>query len=455
MIDVTAIATLREALTGTLVTATDTGYEHSRRVWNAMIDRRPELIVRCAGTEDIHRAVDFAHAHDAALAIRGGGHNIAGLGVSDGGIVIDLSLMKAISVDPARRAARAQAGVLGGELDRAAQAFGLATPLGQISTTGIAGLTLGGGMSWLHGKFGLACDNLLAVDIVTADGRALVASAEENSDLFWAVRGGGGNFGVVTDFEYRLHPLGRDLAGTVIYPREKARDMMRLYRELNATAPDGMLACAAFVTPPGGPLSFAIALDWCGELATGEHLLEPIRRAHQPVADMIRAMTHVEVQTMMDESAPPGLQNYWKATYLNGLSDDAIEVITEYAARATSPRTLIMLMPLRGAMSRVADNATAFPNRASAFTLNIMAMWTDGPATNHVRWAREFFAAMQPFSSGGVYVNDLNQDEGDDRVRAAYAANYGRLAVIKAKYDPDNFFHRNQNIRPAASSPKT
>lgn len=426
-------------------------YESARTIYNAMIDKHPAVIVRCGEVPDILRAVEFARAHNLAVAIRGGGHNVAGKALCDQGIVIDLSAMKGVRIDPIARTVQAEPGLTWGDFDRATQAHGLATTGGFVSTTGIAGLTLGGGLGWLMRKHGLACDNLESVEIVTADGQLLRADATENSDLFWGVRGGGGNFGVVTSFQYRLHPVAQLLAGVVFFPMDQARGALRFYRDLMATAPDELIVYALFLTSPDGTPLFALAVCYVGPVETGEPALRPVRSFGRPVADSVRPMSYLEIQTMFDGGFPAGRLNYWKSSVLPELSDEAIEILVAKSAAVTSPHSAWGLEPLGGAVGRVGLDDTAFPHRRALYNLLIVGMWTDpAESPTHIRWTRDLWGAMQPFSSEGVYVNYLDADEAD-RVPAAYgAAAYRRLRRIKERYDPENFFRVNQNIGPAA-----
>jgi FAD/FMN-containing dehydrogenase len=437
----------------------DDGYDGARRVWNAMIDRHPALIVRCVGAADVLDAVAFARAHDLVVAVRGGGHNVAGNATCDGGMVIDLSPMKSLRVDPARRVARAAPGLTWGEFDHETQAFGLALTGGIQSTTGIAGFTLGGGFGYLARKHGLTCDNLLSADVVTAEGRFVTASADENADLFWGLRGGGGNFGVVTSFEFRLFPLGPVLGGLLIYPATSATAVLRFYRDFVATAPDELFTIPILTTAPAAPYVPAhlhgkpvlyVAVCYSGDPAAGERVVQPLRAFGPPDADLLEIKPYREVQTLLDAANPSGRHNYWKAEYLTGYSDAAIETIVAFAARAPSPYCKVLIPQLQGAIGRVGREETAYSHRQAPILLNINAMWTDPASSDEqIAWARDFWAAMQPFSAGGVYVNFLN-NEGEERVRAAYdVATYERLAALKQKYDPTNFFRLNQNIKPA------
>jgi hypothetical protein len=426
------------------------GYDPARRLHNAMIDRRPALIVRCREISDVLRSVEFARSHNLLVAVRGGGHNVAGKALCDNGMAIDLSAMRGIEVDPAAGTVRAQGGLTWGEFDRKTQDYGLATTGGFISTTGIAGLTLGGGLGWLMRKYGLACDNLRSVEIVTADGQLLTANATHHPDLFWAVRGGGGNFGIVTSFEYQLHRVGQLLAGIVFFPLEQAQAALRFYRELVSTAPDELMAYAVLLTSPEGTRLCAIPVCYVGPLEAGEPMLRPVRSFGRPAADLVRPMAYAEIQRMFDPGFPSGRLNYWKSSFLRELSDEAIDTLIAQFAAVSSPFSAVALEPFGGAVGRVGIDETAFPHRRALYSLVIVGMWTDPEesATN-IRWTRGFWNAMQPFASDAVYVNYLDADDAD-RVPAAYgAATYQRLRLVKERYDPENFFRVNQNIGPA------
>jgi FAD/FMN-containing dehydrogenase len=448
------VSELRAIFRGTLLRPGDPGYEPARRVWNGMIDRRPALIARCAGAADVIRAVGYARERGLPLAVRGGGHNVAGNAVCDGGVVIDLSAMKAIRVDPARRMARAEGGVTWGELDRETQAFGLATTGGIVSTTGIAGLTLGGGIGWLGRSYGLACDNLLSVDLVTADGQLRTVSAAEHVDLFRGLRGGGGNFGVATSLEFRLHPVGPVFGGLLIHPFDAARDLLRLYRDFTAAAPPELTCFAVLTSSAEGAPVAAIAACYNGRPEEGERLLRPLRAFGSPLMDGMGPMPYIALQGMLDPFYPPGLLNYWKSSFLTGLGDDAIDVMLAHCADRPTPLCHMALEQMGGAVSRVGAEETAFDHRDRPFNFLCLGISADATqAEACVRWARGFWEAMQPFASGGVYVNYLGAEaeEGADRVRAAYGtAKYEWLAALKAAYDPANLFRMNQNIRPAS-----
>ena len=442
---------LRAQVRGPLLSQGDEGYDAARTVWNGMINRRPALIARCTGAADVIACVRFAREQGLPVSIKGGGHNVAGSAVINDGLMIDLSLMKGIRVDPDARTARAEPGLLWGEFDRETQAFGLATPGGVVPSTGIAGLTLGGGQSWITGKYGLTIDNLLAADVVTADGRLLHASTSEHPDLFWALRGAGHNLGVVTSFEYRLHPVGPTvLGGMVLHPFDNAREVLRFYREFSAGQPDELTTYAGVLTGPDGALVVALALCYCGEIEAGEQVVAPLRAFGSPVADLIGPMPFVAQQALFGPAFPHGRLNYWKSGLTSRITDGAVETAVDYAARVPSPFTAIVFAGTLGAATRVGKAETAYAHRDAPYDLVILSGWEDPVETErNVEWTRDFFAAVRPELSGGVYVNDLG-DEGEARVREAYGDNYARLAAIKATYDPTNFFRHNQNIAPGA-----
>jgi hypothetical protein len=393
----------------------DDAYEAARKIYNAMIDHRPAIIARCAGAADVIAAVNFARNNGLLVSVRGGGHNVSGNAVCDGGLMIDLSPMKSVRVDPQGKAVHAEAGVTWGELDRETQAFGLATTGGLVSTTGIAGLTLGGGLGWLMGNYGLASDNLISVDVVIADGRLLTASKSRNEDLFWGLRGGGGNFGIATSFEFQLHPVGPMLGGILIHRLDKAAEAIKFYDEFTRTSPDELGTFVGFVTSPEGERVMAIFVSYNGAIEEGERILKPLREFGPPLADMISPMRYVQVQRMMDDGFPAGRQNYWKSNFLKGLDTQAINVIIDHVAKAPSPHSAVAIEQFSGAVNRVSINDTAFNHRGARYNLLIVGIWTDAAAkADNVRWVRELWDAMAPYSSGGVYVNYLGQeaDEG-------------------------------------------
>jgi FAD/FMN-containing dehydrogenase len=450
MVSDVAATSFKASLRGQSFVPGEAGYDAARIVFNRIIDRRPAIIARCAGAADVIACVHFAREHGLPVSVRGGGHSIAGKAICDDGLMIDLSAMKGIRVDPLAQTVRAEPGLTIGEFDRETQAFGLATTMGVISTTGIAGLTLGGGMGWLIGKHGLACDNVIAMDVVTADGRLLRASEQENPDLFWGMRGGGGNFGVVTSFEYKLHPLGPVFGGGVLYPVEQTRDVLRFYREFAQSSPDELSTQIGRICTLEGVPVIGVAGCYSGALDEGEKVLAPLRRFGSPVADLFGPMSYLQMQTMFDPWFPPGRQAYWKANFLHGLPDEAIEIYHRYAQTAPSPYTTgPWLESVHGAVSRVGASETAFAHRQHPFNFLILSSW-DKPseAERNIAWTRECWDAMRPFMAAGAYVNYL-EAEADPRGRAAYGDNYDRLVTIKKKYDSDNLFRSNHNIRPS------
>jgi FAD/FMN-containing dehydrogenase len=460
-VDGSAVAAFASQLRGELILPGDAAYDSARQVWNGMIDRRPALIARCVSTEDVIAAVNFARTHDLLVAVRGGGHQVAGHGTCNGGLVIDLSPMKAISVDPDARTARAQGGVIWGELDRATQAYGLATPGGAVSDTGIAGLTLGGGLGWLRNKYGLSCDNLLSVEVVTADGRLLEASATENSDLFWGIRGGGGNFGIVTSFEYQLHPVGPEVMfAFVLYHGDRAKDALRFCREYTSTMPDEVsLLTVLGVVPPGseafpeeihGTPFILLAACYAGPAEEGERILQPLRQFDTPLVDFSDRMPYVQVQTIFDEDYPAHkLRYYWKSIQLPELSDEMIDQIVDHARRQPSLLSTTDLWHNAGAIRRIGEDETAYSGRQIPFLLNVEANWQDPQDDEaNLAWVRNFIETMRPFSDGGTYLNFSGfQEEGETMMKASYGAKYGRLAALKRKYDPQNLFSLNPNIK--------
>jgi FAD/FMN-containing dehydrogenase len=444
------IKALEQDFRGEILTPSSSEYETSRKIWNGMIDRKPAAIARCTGPADVKAAVRFAIDQDIYPGICGGGHNVAGLAMVDNGLVIDMRRMKGIYVDPLHRTATAQTGLTWGEFDRETHLYGLATTGGLISTTGIAGLTLGGGVGWLMGRCGLVCDNTLSYDVVLASGELIRTNADQHPDLFWALKGGGGNFGVVTSITYRTHPIATVLSGMVLHPLAEARDVLRFYRDFVMSGPpDELTVYAAVLSTPDGHPVLALIPCWCGEnLAEGERLLEPLRRFGSPIADLINSMTYPAMQRMVDGVAPFGLRSYWKSRFLRSLPDTAIETFAEFAQSRTSPRSLAVLEYAHGAVSRVPPDATAFPTRSDPFDLVLISAWTDSREdARHLEWTRKFHSAMEPWSAGSVYVNTLDQDDAA-RVPEAYAQNYARLSLVKAAYDPHNRFRHNQNIRP-------
>lgn len=447
-----AVSDIALRFTGQILQPTDAGYDEARKVHNGLIDKRPALIARCRGVADVVDAVNLAREARLEVAVLGGGHNVAGRATIDGGLMIDLSPMKGIHVDPVSRTARGQGGVTWGELNRETQLHGLAVTGGVVSTTGIAGLTLGGGMGWLLGKYGYAVDNLISVQLVTADGRVVTASEQENEDLFWGVRGGGGNFGVATSLEYRLHPVGPTITGGLIaHPFPHARDVLRFYRDAADASPDELVLYAGLIHAPDAPdvkLAGILACH-CGSLSDGEATTRPIKAFGSPAMDALGPMPYCALNSMLDAGYPKGALNYWKSNFLAGLTDDAIETMIDCYARCPSPMTQLIIEHVHGAATRTDAAATAFPMRRTGYNLLLLCQWLDPKDTDRcIKWARDTFAALQPFMATVRYVNYLDNDEGDDPAAAAYGANYPRLQALKAKYDPDNVFHMNQNIRP-------
>ncbi|HTW26775.1 MAG TPA: FAD-binding oxidoreductase [Acetobacteraceae bacterium] len=448
-IDAPAIAAFRDRFRGQLIGPDDAAYEAARRIWNAQIDKHPGLIARCSGTADIIEAVTFARARDLLVAVRGGGHNVAGRALCDDGLVIDLSAMKGVFVDQRQRIVLVQAGATLGDVDRETHLYGLAVPAGVVSRTGIAGLTLGGGVGWLVRKYGPTCDNLLSCEVVTAQGERVTADAETNPELFWGLRGGGGNFGIVASFRYRAHPVATVLGGLIAFPREQAGAVLRHYRAFMDTAPDELGAYAALVTTPDGQPATAIIACWCGDLAEGERVLRPVRGFATPLLDAIQPMPFPAMQSLLDPAFPEGTRNYWKSSFLRELSDQAIDTIVDHGNRALSPLSAIVIEFYGGAAGRPGHPDTAFAQRQAAFNVGVMAQWTD-PAENerNIAWTRAAIEALSPYRREGYLLNFLDE-EGSDAVREAFGANYTRLAALKAKYDPDNFFRLNQNVPPA------
>ena len=455
-----AIDALRARVRGALCLPGEPGYEQARTIWNAMIDRRPALIVRAAGVNDVMRAIAFAREHGLLLSVRGGGHNIAGNAVCDDGLMIDLTPMKSVRVDPIAMTARVEPGVTLGEFDREAQAFGLATPVGINSTTGMAGLTLGGGFGWLSRKYGLTIDNLLAADVVTANGELLRASENENPDLFWAVRGGGGNFGVVTSFEYHLHRVGPVLSGLIVHPFANAKELFDGYRRFTAQAPDELTCWVVLRKAPPLPFLpadwhgkevFVFALCWCGDIATGKKAIAPLEALGKPIANVVGENPLAGWQTAFDPLLTPGSRNYWKSHDFRSLADGLIDTLLDSTRKLPSPECEIFVGHLGAAVNRVPANATAFPRRDVEYIVNVHTRWSDrGQDPSCIGWARDLFDKMAPHAIGSVYVNFMAEDEAQRVPKGAYGANYARLARLKAKYDKENLFRQNQNIVPAA-----
>jgi len=459
VLDERAVSTFKAGLRGKLFRPGDEGYDEARKVWNGMIDRRPALIARCAGVADVIAAVSFAREQQLPVAIRGGSHNVTGNAVCEGGVVIDLSNMKGIRVDPEKRTVRAEGGCTWGDLDHATHVFGLAAPGGIISTTGIAGLSLGGGIGHLTRKYGLSCDNLISADVVLADGSFVTASEKKNPDLFWGLRGGGGNFGVVTSFEFRLHPVSEVMAGPILWPLEKSREALRLYRDFMDKAPDDLNAFFVFlIVPPGPPFPehlhnktlCGVVAMYTGPQAKADAVLAPLRKFGPPVLDFFGPLPYPVVQSMFDALVPEGLQNYWKADFVNELSDEVIEAHVTHGPGIPTINSALHIYPVSGAANRVGKGDTAFFYRDAKYVHVIAAMYPNPADTaKNVAWVRDYWSALHPYSAGGAYVNFL-MEEGDERIRATYGANYDKLVAVKTKYDPTNLFRLNQNVRPTA-----
>jgi hypothetical protein len=457
-LDEAAVRHFQTSLRGELLRPSDDGYDRARLVWNGLINRRPALIARCSGVADVMAAVTFARDHGLVVAVRGGGHNVAGTAVCDGGLVIDLSRMKATRVDPSRRTARVEPGLTMGDFDRETQAFGLATTAGMISTTGVAGLTLGGGIGWLMRKHGLTCDNLRAADLVTAGGELVQASEAENPDLFWGLRGGGGNFGIVTSFEYQLHPVGPVLAGRIVYPMAKARDLLRFHREYAPTVPDELTIIVSLrICPPlaiypreihGTPvISFLVC--YAGPPEAGARVLRPLRALGGTSVDLVSAQPYREHQMLFDAGVPFGILAYYKTQHLAALTDEVIDTVLDHMARISSPQSNVLIYQLGGAVGKIAEDAMAYSHRDPAYTLELTTYWSDPLESDpHVRWTRDLWTAVRPLSTGGAFLNFLG-DEGAEGIRAAFPpGKYARLVELKDKYDPTNFFRLNQNVTP-------
>lgn len=457
-LDEESISAVTDRLWGDLIAPGDTDYEEARTIYNAMIDKRPGLIARCENVADVIAAVDFARQNDLELAVRGGGHNGAGLALVEGGLVIDLSAMNGVRVDPKERTVRVQGGATWGEVDHATHAFGLAVPSGIISTTGVGGLTLGGGHGYLSRKYGLTIDNLLSADLILADGRLVTASPDENPDLFWAIRGGGGNFGVVTSFLFRAHPVDIVYAGPIIWPIDQAEEILRWYRDFIPNAPEDLYGWFGFhQVPTGSPLPEALhgahgcVITWCytGPLDQAEEVFKPIRELGTPALDMAGPMPYPALQSMFDQLYyPPGLQWYWKADFVKEISDEALGIHLQYGSALPSELSTMHLYPINGAVHDVGREDTAFSYRDVTWSRVIVGVDSDPANAERIsNWAREYWAALHPHSAGGGYVNFM-MEEGQDRIRATYRDNYARLVAVKNKYDPDNLFHVNQNIEP-------
>ena len=449
-----AIMDLAASFSGELLMPRSAGYEEARRVHNGLVNKRPALIARCRGVADVVDAVKLARKLGLEVAVRGGGHNVAGRATIDGGLMIDLALMKGIHIDPKKRTARAEGGVTWAELNRETQLHGLAVTGGVVSTTGIAGLTLGGGLGWLMGKYGLALDNLRSVELVTSEGKVLRASKNEEPDVFWAVRGGGGNFGVVTSFEHQLHPVGPTVTGGLIaHHFDRARDLLKFFRKCTASLPDEQSIVGGLVHAPDGSGTKlgAMVTCHCGSLEAGENAVMPLKRFGTSVVDTVGPIPYCQLNSMLDAAYPKGALNYWKSNFLTQLSDDAIETMIACFAECPTPMGQLLLEHVHGAAARVGVADTAFPHRSEGYNFLILCEWLNETDNDRcIAWTQETFTKMQSFFAPARYVNYLGDDESGEPVAAAYGPNYRRLQRIKAKYDPDNFFRMNQNIRPLA-----
>jgi FAD/FMN-containing dehydrogenase len=449
----TAVGKLALELGGNLIATDSPDYDAVRRVWNGLIDKRPALIARCVGSDDVIACVRFAREHDLVISVRGGGHSAGGRAVCEKGLMIDLSLMKQIQIDFTKRTVRAEPGLRLGEFDQKTQAFGLATTLGVASDTEIAGLTLGGGYGWLDGKYGLACDNVLAAEVVTAEGRLVQASSENDADLFWAIRGAGANFGIVTSFKYQLHPVGPVVGGFVLYPISQAKETLRFFHEFSAACPDEISTVGLLLSTPDGAPAVGIAACYTGPVNEGERLLKPLRMFGSPIADSIARRRYAEMQSLFDQNWVPGQFNYWKTSLMREPTEATIEVLLEYAQTRPTPSSVIYFQQAHGAASRVKPSDTAFPHRFDHYDTGPWAIWQDRADTDRsIRWAQECWDALRPFYEPSAYVNAVDDaiNDDDERVRSAYGLNFERLVSLKNRYDPTNLFRLNANIRPAA-----
>jgi FAD/FMN-containing dehydrogenase len=459
-LDSAMVANFRTEIRGQVITAEDGGYEEARKIWNGMVDKHPVMIVKCSGNTDVIRTVNFAKRNGLQLSVRGGGHNVAGNAICEGGVVVDLSLMKSVRVDPENRVARVGGGALLGDVDHETQQFALAAPLGVVSKTGVAGLTLNGGLGLLSRKYGLASDNLIGADVVTADGNLVVANEHQNTDLLWALRGGGGSFGVVTSFEFRLHPVGPDIfIAIVLYPVEMASRAIRFFRDFMSKAPDEVMGLALLWSSPDeehiphiyrGRPNIVLLGSYIGPVDEGEQALKPLRELAQPIADLSGQMPFVSAQQLFDADYPDGMRYYWKSTYLNILDDEVIQLLVDRASTRPSPISSLDVWVLGGAMARIDTTHSAFAQRSSPFMIGIESNWKN-PAEDdaNFEWARTLYQDLQKYSTGGVYLNFPGfAEEGLSMIKKTFGENYDRLVEVKQKYDPDNFFSSNWNIIP-------
>jgi len=447
-VDKVTIEAFRRGFCGQVLLPEDTGYDSARRIWNASIDKHPGLIARCSEAADVVRAVKFSRANNLLVAVKSGGHNVAGRALCDDGIVIDLSATNRVSVDAELRAVRVQAGALLGDVDRETNPHGLVVPTGVVSKTGIAGLTLGGGTGWLARKYGLTCDNVVSCEVVTAEGDLVTANNEINADLFWGLRGGGGNFGIVTSFLYRAHPVSTVLGGVIAYTRDQAAALLRYYRDFMPAAPDELTAYAGLISMPDGTPAVGVMACYCDDLTEGERVLKPLRAFGSPVFDAIQPMPFPTMQKLVDEMSPDSTHNYWRSTFIRDFSDEVIDLIIEHGNRMESRLSRIVIQFFGGAAGRVAPADTAFAQRQAEYNVGIETQWTDAAESEkHIGWTRTLSDALRPYSSNGYLLNFIG-DEEPDTIRAAFGSNYARLVELKTKYDPTNFFSLNQNVPP-------
>ena len=450
VLDAGAVKRFMSAIEGNLFVNGDPEYDTFRKVWNGMIDHHPAMIVQCKNASDVSKCVKFAGDNSILVSVKCGGHNFAGFSVAEGGLMIDLSLMRNIEVDPIGKSVKAGGGVLLGDLDKATQVYGLATTSGTVSHTGIGGLTLGGGQGWIMNKYGLTCDNLLSAEIVTSDGNILTVSASQNEDLFWAIRGGGGNFGVVTSFEYKLHPVGPNIiGGMIIYPVSILKKVLQFFRQYSMSTPDELTMMAGILCLPDGTQAVAMAAGWIGAAEEGKKLMQPIKDLDVPLADMLGDIPYVQLQTLFDAAVPHYMPRYGKMGYMQELSDEVIDIVIDHSARHTSPNSVVLFNTMKGAVSRIAPDATPFFYRKPQWHFDIVAQWTDASEeAKHIGWARNFWNDIAKYTTGAS-INFFGTDDGQDRVKASFGSNYQRLSSIKAKYDPRNLFRLNANILPA------
>jgi hypothetical protein len=447
-VDKVTIEAFRRGFCGQVLLPEDTGYDSARRIWNASIDKHPGLIARCSEAADVVRAVKFSRANNLLVAVKSGGHNVAGRALCDDGIVIDLSATNRVSVDAELRAVRVQAGALLGDVDRETNPHGLVVPTGVVSKTGIAGLTLGGGTGWLARKYGLTCDNVVSCEVVTAEGDLVTANNEINADLFWGLRGGGGNFGIVTSFLYRAHPVSTVLGGVIAYTRDQAAALLRYYRDFMPAAPDELTAYAGLISMPDGTPAVGVMACYCDDLTEGERVLKPLRAFGSPVFDAIQPTSFPTMQKLVDEMSPDSTHNYWRSTFIRDFSDEVIDLIIEHGNRMESRLSRIVIQFFGGAAGRVAPADTAFAQRQAEYNVGIETQWTDAAESEkHIGWTRTLSDALRPYSSNGYLLNFIG-DEEPDTIRAAFGSNYARLVELKTKYDPTNFFSLNQNVAP-------